>query len=554
MLLAALWSCATPTPPNGGPKDETPPRIVQEKSTPNFQTRFQKQTIELTFDEWVQLNDVFTQVVISPPLDSVYDVKLKGRTVRFIFDPDEVLRPNATYTINFGDAVKDLTERNPAENLRFVFSTGDYLDSLSLDGRIYDAYTGQVVENALFMLYDNPTDSVVYQERPFYFGRTNKEGKFRIDNIKYADFKGFALKDADLDYKYSQKIEPVGFPDTLIRMQDTTVKHLVIRLFSEEPVIRVQDVDTSRFGIVKLEFNRSPEKIEAVAEGLDGGLIPEVVKDSLRIWYNTSREWTLYLRQDTLSLDTLVIRPKSGGKFSNLVPDGGARSKVPVTALPGETAKIHFNRPLAAFDTAFIRLFQDTLPAPISLELAVDTVPQRDLLLSQRWKEGSSYRLEILPGGLTDWYGNANRDTITRTIKGDLLKNYGNLILTVTNLDSTTAYFIEVTTKDGTPVHTYQVRGQSADTRSFLRMKPADYTVRITTDLNGNGRWDTGNYDLKRQPEPIVRQVLEQLRANWDLEATVDLKTVPMFEEPKKKETEGAKGPGAAGGRNRGGG
>ncbi len=525
LSLALLWGCATPTPPSGGPKDETPPGIVREKSTPNFQTGFRKQTISLTFDEWVQLDDAFNQVVISPPIGE-FDLRIKGKTVQFFFNEQDTLRPEATYTINFGEAIKDLTEKNPADNLRFVFSTGDYLDSLRLKGRVVDAFTGLPVENALFMLYDNLTDSVVHKERPFYFGKTNKEGFFAIENIKYGDFKGFALKDADFDYQFSQKTEPVGFPDTLIRMQDTVVKNLTLQLFTEEAPVQVLDVDTSRYGLVKLVFNRSPQEVQAFPDNLDGNLIPDLERDTLRLWYHqpSGLEWRLFLRSDTLAFDTLLIQPKPGGKFPDLLPFGGATPKTVLSVLPGNPLKIRFNRPLTRADTALVSLFQDTFPAPVRPELGIDSVPNRELLVTHRWKEGSIYRLEILPGGMTDIYGNTNQDTIVRNIKTDLLKTYGNLKLTVAGLDSTMAYLIEITTKDGNVLESFLVKNQPGAERAFQHLKPAEYTVRIVTDWNGNGRWDTGNYAKKRQPEPVFRQVLEQLRANWDLEATVEFK------------------------------
>lgn len=102
--LAVLSGCANVIAPVGGPKDEAPPVVVEEGSTPNFQTRFQRQRILLNFDEWIQITEVAKQVVVSPPLEHPFEITLKGRTLRFDFDEREVLRDSATYTINFGAA------------------------------------------------------------------------------------------------------------------------------------------------------------------------------------------------------------------------------------------------------------------------------------------------------------------------------------------------------------------------------------------------------------------------------------------------------------------
>ena len=120
LAILLLARCANIVPPVGGPKDETPPQVVEEKSTPNKQTNFQKQRIELTFDEFVVLEDVFNQVVVSPPLQYRPTLSLKGKTLRIDFDSRDTLLENVTYTINFGEAIKDLTEKNQADNLRFV--------------------------------------------------------------------------------------------------------------------------------------------------------------------------------------------------------------------------------------------------------------------------------------------------------------------------------------------------------------------------------------------------------------------------------------------------
>ena len=143
LLILLLYSCATPTTPTGGPRDENPPQIDTTLSTPNFQTRFLKQDISLTFNEWVMLEDVFNQVIISPPLQFKPEIYIKKKSVIIKWDERETLRENVTYTFNFGESVKDLTEKNPAEKLRFVFSTGDFIDSLTLSGKVVDAVDGK---------------------------------------------------------------------------------------------------------------------------------------------------------------------------------------------------------------------------------------------------------------------------------------------------------------------------------------------------------------------------------------------------------------------------
>ncbi|MCB0688797.1 MAG: Ig-like domain-containing protein, partial [Saprospiraceae bacterium] len=140
LLLIFFWGCASKATPPGGPKDETPPRIIIDKSTPNYQLHFDQKSIIITLDEWVELEDAQNQVLISPPLEKRPDIRIKKRSVVFTFHDDEKLRENATYSINFGESIHDITEKNVLKNFIFVFSTGDVLDSLKVEGQIKDAF------------------------------------------------------------------------------------------------------------------------------------------------------------------------------------------------------------------------------------------------------------------------------------------------------------------------------------------------------------------------------------------------------------------------------
>ena len=281
MLFTSLFlACANPIPPAGGDRDETPPQIDTAGSTPNYQTNFSKQPIEVTFDEWIELNDIYNQVIVSPPLSENPEVKIKKRTVIFTFPEGEELRPNATYTINFGEGIRDLTEKNPAD-VRFVFSTRDQLDSLSMSGLIVDALTGEAAEGVLFLLYENLADSVVFTERPFYFGKTDKAGRFEINNIKEGVFKGLALKDEGMKYLFDSE-EAIGFPDSLITINGESSPKLEIRLFEEAGALRLLEEDTEQFGMVRLTYNQTAEDLR-VRSSNGSPLYTTYDKDTLRV-------------------------------------------------------------------------------------------------------------------------------------------------------------------------------------------------------------------------------------------------------------------------------
>jgi uncharacterized protein (DUF2141 family) len=526
LLVVIAVACANPLPPEGGAQDLMPPQLVEERSTPSLQTNFVKQPIELTFDEWVEVQDVFNQVVISPPLEYRHDVRLKKRTVIFEFDEREELRPEATYTINFGEAVRDLTERNPAENLRFVFSTGDFIDSLSVSGKIVDAQTAKPVDGVLFMLYDNLSDTVVRKDRPFYFARTDTSGRFLIENVKAGTFKGFALKDANRNYRFDQAQEPIGFPDSLLVLSDTSRPEVLIRLFTEEQPLRLLDKDDSRYGLLRLSFNRPISDLGVAFLHQDVGqqIIYEIAPDTVKVWYDLPEEtaWKLFLAQDTLFRDTVQLRARSRSQFLAQAELKIARAGAQVTSFnPSRPIEIVFNHPIAEYDTSLIRFYEDTLLTVIEPLMAIDTNGQRRLTFSYSWKEGLPYQMELLPGALTDIYGLQN-DTIALAYRAELRKNYGNLSLTLDSLSAEQQYIVELLDRSDKVVERFLVRDTPSYQREFRALPPGSYSVRIITDWNANGRWDSGYYGLYRQPEPILTQPLEQqLRANWDLDATV---------------------------------
>lgn len=513
--------CANIVPPQGGPKDETPPQLVKEKSTLNFQTNFQKQRIELTFDEWVQIQDAFNQVVISPPLQYPYELTLKGKTARFDFSTKEELRPDATYTINFGEAIKDLTERNPADNLRFVFSTGPFIDSLQLKGTIVDARTAEPVKGALFMLYDNLSDTVVRTERPFYFARADEKGQFQIDNIKAGTFKGFALADGDLNYLFNQPSEKIGFPDDFIVMNDSTPS-VTIRLFDNKQPITLLDDNAKQYGVLKLTFNQPPANLALTYSDIGQKVVYEYDRDTLKVWYDSpsDQRWEFYVRQDTFLNDTAKVAALDRAKFLS-----GARlsdlNKAPNIRLnPSQPLQFNFNYPLAGFDPALIHLYEDTIRKEVTPVMEIDSAVQRKLTLTFPWKEGVPYELQFLPGALTDLYGLHN-DTITKKLQVAQRKDFGTIRLVADSLEAGVYLVLRLTGQDGSLVKEIQTLGRTAFTQTIPALNPSQYNLEVITDWNKNGRWDSGDYDAHLQPEPIEINKLEPLRANWDLEVRV---------------------------------
>lgn len=522
LMAFCLWQCANPIAPTGGPRDETPPVVDVTKSSVNNQTNYRPKTIELTFNEWVKLKDANQQIIISPPLQG-FSTRLKGKTVILDLGDKDTLRSNVTYVIQFGEAVQDLTENNPAEDLRYVFSTGPYIDSLQISGQVVDAYTAEPVEGALVLLYDNLADSVFRKERPFYFGRTDKQGMFLVSNLKAGNYRLAALKDADANYLYSQPTEAIAFLADPINISADSIPALSLRLFQEALPLKLNDTDSSRFGVLKLLFN-SPIA-GRVQQQSSASYWQQETADSLLIWHQEIAPWTLYLSSDTLFYDTIPVpaapRDRADKKLGSLVV--ALATGTPPQIYPRKPLRLFFSRPVSQLDTSRMALLLDTLTDKVSYQSQLDSLSPRQAILTHPWRENSNYQLLFYPGAITDYWGVQNTDTLTAEWRVAELKRFGNLKLTFINAPSDAHYFVKLLRKDKAPDATFSLTGETTYEKQFNGLSPGDYQLEIIEDINTNGRWDSGNYDAQRQPERVLIRPLESLRANWDLEASVDL-------------------------------
>jgi uncharacterized protein (DUF2141 family) len=540
-FLITLLACARPVTPTGGPKDTEPPLLDTLLSTPNFSTNFRQDRIELTFNEWITTSDVAKQVVVSPPLPSkknLPDITLKGKTVIIRFEKDQTLRPNTTYTINMGSAVRDLHESNPAPNLRFVFSTGDFIDSLSASGAVVDAFTGVPVENATVMLYENTADSAVLQEKPYYFARSDKSGQFTLQNLKAGTYRMVVIDDAVPNIRWDGVQERIGFADSLVLVSAQNTPNIpYIRLFQPEPPLRVADSDTSAYGRVRLRFTALPDGMALAADDPAVRLIPEPTGDSLTLWFvqSTDGSWNLLTGTDTIRVPardkaafvakhrfTIASALSSGkrgssNKFDKTTPQETLPPNPSISQNPLRAAELVFNAPVERWDTALWLLQVDSLPQS-KPEVRLDSLSPRKLLAKVPWKPEKKYRLTLFPGAVTDVWGVPNIDTLTLDLNVASEKRFSTLNLTVQNLKPGSSYVLEFI--DGKTVLEKRIFTATTDSEKMLfpGLESKPYTLRLIDDLNRNGRWDPGNYLERRQAETLRSKTLEPLRANWEVE------------------------------------
>ncbi len=251
LILFILADCAKIGYPEGGPKDEDPPRVLSSKPE-NYSVEFDRDRIEITFDEFIQLKNINQELVISPPLEGRPLIRMRGKTL--LIDLNNELHENTTYTLNFGQGIADNNEGNLLENYEFVLSTGNYLDSLSVAGRLLNAYDLKPSEEpVMVMLHENIYDSVLYLEIPTYIGKTRENGTFAVNNVKADTFLIVALKDANNNFIYDIPDEPIAFFDTLLILSPD--------LFDSLPKGTYTEVDS-------LQDEVLPDTIEVLTDSL----------------------------------------------------------------------------------------------------------------------------------------------------------------------------------------------------------------------------------------------------------------------------------------------
>jgi hypothetical protein len=510
ICLLAFAGCASPRAPTGGDKDEQPPVLIKEESTPNQQTNFREKQIVLTFDEWFALKDVNSQLVISPLMPEQPEVKQKGKSI-FISLPDS-LKEETTYTINFGQSIADLNEGNVLENFAFVFSTGDVLDSVFISGNVVDAVTLKPAADVLVMLHSFQDDSAVCKIKPEYMVRTDKEGNWRLANIRFDSFRVVALLDGNLNFLYDLETEYFGWHDEILVTNVPKILVPDMYMFPKELRRSIRDVIHDIPGWLKIVVDGpKPYVMPSLVPPIDDA-ISAWDGDTIHYWYPPDLN---YEGNAVYGADTTSVPAVKSTKT--------AQRKLGITNLTGklvpyDSARFYSPIPLSWIDTSKMTLTVDSLQS-VKFTIVQDKEDKRIFTLSGAWRPNAKYSLTMLPGALKNVSGEEN-DTIRTTIQVADQDAFGDLTLKVNGLDSAMTYLINLKTGEKN-IMTDRIFQLTDTVFVYNDLVPGKYQVELIEDLNGNGFWDTGNYFLKRQPERKKIFDLESLRAAWEVDSSI---------------------------------
>ena len=584
IAAAVMYSCANIGNPSGGPIDKTPPIFMRSNPTPNA-VNVKDRKIEIFFDEIVTLKDPSTKIIVSPAQTEMPRMSALGRkvTVELV----DSLLPNTTYTIDFSNSIQDNNEGNAIDNFAFAFSTGSVIDSMRVSGYVIDSRTLEPMQSVVVGLQSNLADSAFHKEKLQRVALTNDRGQFTIRNVSPGSYHIFALKDLDRDYKFGNPTEDIAFLDSIIvpsigtrEAADTVYNDLneidtimratrpayfpndiLLSMFNEDRksqyLANNLRVDSTR---ISLTFAAASDTLPSLSI-VGRNDVPDQwytlersqTNDTLTYWIrpphlvsaDTLMVATTYLRTDTASnlswgTDTLKFtfqRQKAKKKKKNEETDSLEQIRfMELHPLANGTQEVYAplllqtGTPIERYSREAFhlqrKLQNDTIfyPAEIkSIALRDSTLNRRDLVLKVDWEPGAAYTLAVDSLAMTDIYG-----LQTKPLKVDFnvrkMEEYGNIVFNITAVrDSAIVELLDGTEKI---VLRAPVKNHRAE---LLNLLPGKYYARLFIDRNGNGKYDTGNYDMHLQPEETVYYPgAINLKKNWDVEQTWDIYATPI--------------------------
>ncbi len=501
-----LTCCAVVSVPTGGDIDITPPEII-ETSPDNFTRNFSQQEIVITFDEYVELKNFSQQFSISPPLENKIDQLLKGKKL-YLTIKDSLVE-NTTYTLSFGNSIVDISEGNPQTTFKYVFSTGDIIDSLSVQGYVHNALRGNPIEGVLAMLYpEGEDDSAAYLSKPRYYTTTSEDGFFSIDHIANGNYRLLVVDDKDFNFRLSGKGEKLGFLDSLINPIADTLYY--IPLFREKNNLTFVQAKQSGYGKATIYYS---SELPASAEFKNADNSPLWVnftarKDTFDIWFEeTDTDSLLIYATYENTLDTIFIRKTEKEKPKVILKE---MNKV---VTPNQFMVLECNAPVIKLDpTKWIFVDnEDTIATPPIKIL--DNKLQIEITLKPEF--GHKYKVFLYHGFAETFFSNYS-DTLALEFIAKLERNYAYYILDLKRKTSN-QYIVQLLDEKGKLLNEYLIKGSKKIEMPYLL--PGKYLLRLIEDENENGVWDTGNYWQKKQPEKVIYYPDPiELRANWEIE------------------------------------
>lgn len=599
LMLAALTmaSCAKISAPSGGPKDTVPP-VILESQPENATKRFSSKSFTVTFDEYIALDKINENFMVSPPIGKKPEISIKGKSL--VVKWEEELADSTTYTFYFQDAIRDNNEGNIFSNYSYCFSTGDVLDSLSLTGNVFNSDNLEGPSDIFVMMYSNLSDTAPSKMLPSYISKPDFSGGFTIRNIKPGHYRLYALNDMNGNKLFDGGEEKFAFMDSVINI--TAEEYYGVKLDSIERTPKAQEkgkggkatsVKTKvkpeiyTFGQYKMFlFAGEPKKqyltsseresagslmftlaLPADTSAFDFSLPgisdttwfmqPNSTRDTFRIWitdktvYETDLLEALIRFPYTDSTDALIYKSDTVKMiFLTRAPTSRtAKAKMPSLKLeeninnairPGTQIWFKGESPLNIPDTSKMDFVQtvDTVRTILKPVFVRDEKDSRKIFLKAQLTPGATYTLICREAAFSDIF-NIKNDSIAYKFKVNTAEEYGRVIANLTGFDGSA--IVQILNEKEVIINQKIIK--SPGKAVFELLDKGKYRLKVIYDLDNNGRYSTGDFYNKRQPEPVSYYPGElEVMVNWELEQDWDISKVNSKELVLRGKTESKTG------------
>lgn len=501
-LCILLFGCAQVGTISGGEKDISAPKPVEGKTTPpSASTNFSTNEIRITFDEFFKLNNPAQNIKMVPPHAQI-DAEMKGKVLSLSWK--DTLKSNQTYAVYLNGAVKDLTEGNDSI-MQYVFSTGSVLDSLNYVVSVADAYSNTTLEKILVALFDPETKELIN------FGQTNNKGVATLTYLSAGTYELIAFHDLNGDLEL-QPNEPIGFSSNgNITVHPDSSNYMVdpLLLFSPEKEPEIRTIKYFAPGSIVIGSTREIVNETLYLNGVkvDSSQYVQLSEDSLKVFVNsdTSFRAEIILNSDFVN-DTVSCRVVKGRKRPVLIKCVNSDK----TFAPSESIRFEVGDFISAIDTSNVVILNEKDSSLISND--VISWEKNEITLNIPREEFMEINLEFKDGAIQTLNGVAYKTNFSITLNP--ARKYGNIVVT---MDYETPIILELFDRKGL-VEKWTLDAPNTPL-TISELSPGNYTFRVVLDENGNGKWDTGNYKLRKQPEIIEYYTKPTtVRANWDVE------------------------------------
>ena len=526
--IVLVMGCAQVSSPAGGPLDEIAPQVL-EMTPPNGSSDLQLESLTLRFDEYVVSRNAVSQMLISPPITGTPQFKTKGKEVHVLFESDW-FEAETTYVLNFGDALVDLHESNPAEALFFAFSTGSELDTLTLNGQVVDQLSGGGVGGlrTLFFKDSTPWDSIWGGERPVAVAITDEEGFFQGSFLAAGLYKALAVDDVNRDYRWNPG-ESLAFSNVSVAAGERWAAPWLFAPTAppmSPAYIASASVDSS--GFMRVLAPKNEEDMEEEWSVLMDDKALDILwfrtGDSVKLWTPKPQflESPLAVWRWTDGADSLQARLTRSrmGSALNMTPQWPAKTDV------RSERTWEFGRVLRSVDPALWSLRVDTINLPLlpgDVTLSESSTGGHSVEIRIEEISGQKYQLTILPGGVTSREGASVQDTLMWKWQTWPEDHFGSFTLDVSDLPG--PGWLQCSPKGKPTAELSRIRCESDTIVGWPKLHPGQYEVGFELDANNDSIWQA--MDPLRQQTPEAYFYLSKaldVRSNWEMEWTWSLK------------------------------